>query len=355
METIVDCHSHHISAPYNSEYLSWAERTGRRDYGPPYLWNDPLFEDAVGRIGVMDRYGIDYSVVTYSANIVQIIDCLMEGGRTRREAVGDLNEGMRRTVGEHPSRLGATALLDLRDVDSAVDEMEATADWALGYSVLTGYATDHGFRTIDDRSFDRFWKRAEGIGLPVFVHFSSLYRMGDEGDRLPGYMNQSMLHAGLGQLMENTLCLGRLVMGGTFDRHPSVRVVMGQLGGMYPMMTDRFDMLYHMHLDRASDSGTEVVDEDDPTVRMRDLADYRDNIYVDTHSMGAAAIGFAAQVLGPDRVLFGSDLPITPESWGMARGIEQVMSSPVPDGWKTMILSENAVELLGLDRFLRRD
>ncbi len=42
---IIDCHSHHISPPYNTNYLAWTEKTNCRDYGPPYLWNNPVFED----------------------------------------------------------------------------------------------------------------------------------------------------------------------------------------------------------------------------------------------------------------------------------------------------------------------
>ena len=30
---IIDCHSHHISAPYNTNYLSWVKQTGHEDYG----------------------------------------------------------------------------------------------------------------------------------------------------------------------------------------------------------------------------------------------------------------------------------------------------------------------------------
>ena len=47
---IIDCHSHHISPPYNTNYLAWVEKTGRRDYGPPYLWNNPIFQDISKRI-----------------------------------------------------------------------------------------------------------------------------------------------------------------------------------------------------------------------------------------------------------------------------------------------------------------
>lgn len=84
---IIDCHSHHISAPYNTNYFTWAEETGHRDYGPPYLWNNPVFEDISKRIDIMKENHITYSVITYSSNIVQIVDSVASNGLSPKEVV----------------------------------------------------------------------------------------------------------------------------------------------------------------------------------------------------------------------------------------------------------------------------
>lgn len=72
------------------------------------------------------------------------------------------------------------------------------------------------------------------------------------------------------------------------------------------------------------------------------------NVYVDTHSMSEAGIRCAAEILGEDKILFGSDLPITPEAWGIEGGIAQLNSSSLPDSVKEKIFSKNALELLKL-------
>ncbi len=125
---IIDCHSHHISAPYNTNYLEWAKKTGAADYGPPYLWNNPIFEDMEKRLTVMERHGIDYSVITYSANVVQIIDSAADQVHTKADIVSDLNRRTHEAILAHPAKTGATGWIDLRLGSSALDEMEAVSD-----------------------------------------------------------------------------------------------------------------------------------------------------------------------------------------------------------------------------------
>lgn len=345
---IIDCHSHHINAPYNTNYLKWAEQTKRKDYGPAYLWNNSVFEDIAKRIDIMEKAQIDYSVITYSANVVQIIDSAATAKKPKAEVVSDLNSRTHETVKAHIGKIGATALIDLRLGTSALAEMERTSDWALGYSILTAYEIDGKLTFLDDSAFLPFWEKAEQLGKPVFVHFSSLYKINDLKNPMPGYMNDSMLCAGMGQLMENSLCLSRLALSGLFDRFPRLKVVMGQLGGMYPFMLERFEMLYNMHLNGAILKGLNVTNPANISGFIRNYKDYTDNIFVDTHSMSENAICCAAEILGEEKILFGSDLPITPESWGVERGIATLKGARLSETVKEKILGGNAQKLLNL-------
>lgn len=343
---IIDCHSHHISTPYNSNYLTWLKTTKNFDYGPDYLWNNPIFEDISKRIETMQANHVTLSVITYSANIVQIVDSAALEGSSKSKIITDLNNRAENIVKENSQYLVSTALIDLRLNDSILSEMERTSDWAVGFSVLAAYRINGKIRFLDDPLFEAFWKKAAELHKPVFIHFSSLYKVNELDNILKGYMNDSMLCAGMGQLMENTLCISRLAMSGLFDKYPTLKVVMGQLGGMYPFMLERFEMLYNMHLQGACKKGLTVTDPKDIAHFMRNFRNYTDNIYVDTHSMDANAIRCASEILGDEKILFGSDLPITPEHWGMEQGIKQITDSCLSEAAKEKILSENAKALL---------
>lgn len=79
-------------------------------------------------------------------------------------------------------------------------------------------------------------------------------------EALPGYLSNQLLHAGF-----------------------------GQLGGLYPFMQERFDMLYGMYRTGTRRAGKEVDDPGKPEQFLRRMSDYKRKIYVDTHSMSAEA------------------------------------------------------------------
>lgn len=374
---IIDCHAHHIAAPYNTHYLEWLKATGNKDFGPFYLWNDPAFENETIRYKKAEQAGIDCSIITYSANITQIVDAAAnhpegtpENGPAgasahdptmprpsstpvtvtedpRLDIVRDINTKTIKLCQESAGRLLPTALIDLRLGIPALAELERCAPDVVGYSVLAAYKKGTRICFLDDPAFEPFWKEAEIMGKPVFIHFSNLYKINDPAAPLPGHMNDTLLYAGMGQLMEDALCVARLVLSGVFDRHPRLCIVMGQAGGMYPFMLERMDMLYHMYAAGAAKAGLVVTDKNIPEKFMRNMKDYTDNIYVDTHSMNALSIQCAAQILGEDKILFGSDYPITPDSWGMTTALEGLKT--LPEQLMDKIFFKNARSLLNIN------
>lgn len=343
---LIDCHAHHIAAPYNTEYLKWLSATKNTDFGPFYLWNDPAFEDANLRLEKMAAAGIDCSVITYSANITQIIDAVSETPSQRTKAVQALNDRTIELCKNSMGRFVPTALIDLRPGIQSLEEMERCSAEVSGYSILAAYDIEGHIRFLDDPLFESFWAEAEQAGKPVFIHFSNLYKINNPDAPLPGFMNDTLLYAGMGQLMEDSLCAARLVLSGLFDRHPRLKIVMGQLGGIYPFMLERMEMLYTMYAAGASRAGRNVSDPGIPENFLRNMKNYTDNIYVDTHSMNVLSIQCAAEILGPDKILYGSDYPITPDRWGMSHAISQLqyLSEPL----KSAIYHKNAERLLGL-------
>ena len=341
---VIDCHAHHVVAPYNTKYLEWLKETGDKKFGPFFLWSNPAFEDSQIRYQKMSENGISCSLNTYSANITQIIDVI--GKNDRLDAVRNLNDRMISLCKESGGRWMTTALVDLRLGKEALKEILRCAEFVKGYSVLTSYQMDGRLCFLDDERFEPFWVEAEASGKPVFIHFSNLYKINDPNAPLPGYMNDTLLYAGMGQLMEDAMCVARLVLSGVFDRHPRLKIVIGQLGGMYPFMLERMEMLYTMYERGASHAGLCVTDLTDPEHFLRNMKNYTENIYVDTHSMSVQSVECAMKVLGQDKVLFGSDYPITPDSWGMKHAKKEL--EKLPQDLYEKVMWKNAQKLLDL-------
>lgn len=311
---VIDCHAHHIALPFNTNYLEWMDRTGRRDFGPPYLWDNPAFENTGYRYREMDKAGISCFLNTYSANITQIIDAASEG-REKIKAVRQLNDCAIALCRQSGGRMMTTALVDLRLGIPALEEMNRCGSQVKGYSVLAAYSLGGQIRFLEDPLFEGFWAEAEKAGKPIFIHFSNLYKINNPEAPLTGFMNDTLLYAG-----------------------------MGQLGGMYPFMLERIEMLYTMYELGAQKAQRCVTDPRFPERFMRNMKNYTENIYVDTHSMDPQSIACAAETLGPDKILFGTDYPVTPSAWGMRHALESMGQLPVQ--LRKMVLEGNARRLL---------
>lgn len=344
---IIDTHAHLIPAPYQSDYLKWLKQSNNGEFGPIFLWNDPGFEKEELHLEEMDKYGISREVITYSANCMQILEALAEEKEERRKLVQGINDRMAQCSEKTGGRLMMLTLADLDDRTGAAEEMERMETVCSGYSLLTGYRNGEGMKFPDHPDYEPVWKRADETGKPVFIHFASRYRLHEAEEALPGYMSNQLLHAGFGQLVEDSVGVIRLVLSGVLDRYPRLKVVFGQLGGFYPFMLERFDMLYGMYRAGAKKAGKEVDDPGKPEQFLRRMSDYKRQIYVDTHSMSAQAIQCAAGILGREQILFGSDYPITPPHFGREHGLSEI--SRLPEDIQEAILWKNAATLLHLE------
>ncbi len=71
----------------------------------------------------------------------------------------------------------------------------------------------------------------------------------------------------------------------------------------------------------------------------------RQNVYFDTALAGAGTIKQFVDVIGPERVIFGSDIPFG----GMKSELDKVLYLSINDADKELILCKNIKRLIGLD------
>ena len=187
-------------------------------------------------------------------------------------------------------------------LDSALDEIARAADTPapVGASVLCAYpARDGSLRFLDHPDFEPALALAEQLRLPLFVHASARYPLGTQD--LPGLAG-AFVTGGMAMLVESTLCLLRLIASGharaPSGPAPGLRAARGRVP--VPARAPR------VHRPAARRR------------RARHPRDHVDHLYVDTHSMDAPAIACATDVLGEERILFGSDFPVTPPALGRA-------------------------------------
>jgi 5-carboxyvanillate decarboxylase len=107
--------------------------------------------------------------------------------------------------------------------------------------------------------------------------------------------------------VETGMHLIRIIFSGVFDRHPTLRLVVGHLGEALPFWQFRLDH-FHAVQERSQRYPGRPVLKQAPS-------DYlRSNIWITTSGMAwAPAIEFVRSVVGSDRVLYATDYPYQAE------------------------------------------
>lgn len=349
---ILDCHVHALPGWVHRAFLDWLAESGSTEEGPAALWSSPAFTDRTSQLDDLDRYGIDTALLTHSSNAITAMHSAALRGprpRTGPAAISLVNDELRGWAATTGGRLLATRWVDPRLADSALTEIEhARTDGGVpAVSMHTAYVdrTDHRLRFLDDPEFAPVLAAAETAGVTVFVHASAKFGLGSQPP-LPDLAG-NCLTGGLSMLVENTLCVARMVLSGTFDRYPRLRLVFGQLGGVLPIVLGRFDLIHGL-LAGADESARAVG-------ALRRLRDYTDHVYADTHSMDAPALECAFDALGADRIVFGSDFPVTPGRLGRAGGLDALRLAALPVDELHAIESGTARTLLQLDQQKKLD
>jgi len=127
------------------------------------------------------------------------------------------------------------------------------------------------------------------------------------------------------------------MLGGVFDRHPNLRLVMTEVRADWMPATLRYlDAVYELH--RA----------DLPATRMP-TEYWHSNCLTSLSFVHRAEVEMRHE-LGIETLAFGRDYPHTEGTWPNTKAWLRDAFSRVPDNELRLILGENAVRVLGLDR-----
>jgi aminocarboxymuconate-semialdehyde decarboxylase len=327
---IVDVHLHYLSplalaaarrSPdrFGVRVLDDAERprlvVGAEPPTRPLL--EPLYTLAAHQT-FFDKQGIDAGVFGPLMDVAGYSLPVEQGAAWSRAQNEALAESLESAAHGH----GGLATVPLQSPTHAAEEL-SFAVRSLG---LRGAMIDPNAlgRPLGDRAFDPFWRAAVDAGAPVMLHPFRLEAVERFG--------RHYLHNLVGYPFETTLAAGSLILGGTLDRFPGLQIVLVHGGGFLPYHVGRFD---RGHAAR-------------PEVRADGAAlpsGYLRRFHYDTLVQFAPALRYLVDVVGPDRVLLGSDHPF----WlGDPEPLRIVREAALATAAETAILGENATRLFRL-------
>lgn len=286
-----------------------------------------LQEVGEGRLSDMDAAGIDVAVLSLAAPCIQdeyVADRAVDRARAANDALAE-------AVAAHPDRYAGLAALPLQDPTASADELERCVR-ALGFrgALANGYSSVGDLETVayyDEPQYLPFWERVVELGVPFYLH----PRNPLPTERRIYETREALLGPTWAFTMETaTHCL-RMMVGGLFDRFPTLQIIIGHMGELLPFAVQRSEQrLSHVTGVRLQRSPQECLQK---------------NFWLTTSGNfhTPSLIGAMLQV-GADRILFAADHPFERTSEAAA----WLDAVPISESDRRKIGRTNAERLLGI-------
>src|SRR3984957_11993921 len=217
-------------------------RRGFRPRKPPPTGPNPielLPEIGERRLQSMDDSGITVQVLSNTGPGPDLVPG-PEGTAIARE----MNDYLAAAIARHPDRFAGFAVLPMQSPDDAAAELKRAVKDLHFVGALIGGTTDGRF--LDHPSYDALLTAAEQLDVPIYVHphlAPEAVRKAYFSD-LPDGADRVLETAGWGWHSETAVHLLRMAVAGTLDKHPRLRLIVGHMGEMLPMMMARIDQVF---------------------------------------------------------------------------------------------------------------
>ncbi|MDP7704256.1 MULTISPECIES: amidohydrolase family protein [unclassified Mycobacterium] len=307
---------HYATTPFLSGPGSWLK-------SQPTIC-EALVDLGETRIKAMDSAGIDVAVLSLVAPGVEQLD-----GPAAIRLARSCNDELAAAVQRYPERLAGFATLPISEPDAAATELERMIGNGFVGAVVNGHCRGV---YLDDPHFEPVLDRAAALRVPIYLHptvpppavVESCYAGFTED------VTFALATVGWGWHINTGTHVLRLILGGVFDRHPELQVIIGHMGEALPFMVPRFDATLRPEL----------------TGLRRPVSSYlRENLtYTFANFNNEATYANLMAQIGVDRVAFSTDHPFG--SMTAARGFLDRL--PLTDDERAAISHRNAERLLGL-------
>lgn len=230
-----------------------------------------------------------------------------------------INEALAQLAVKYPERVVALGTVPMQEPDLAAEELVRLARLGLR-GVMVGPSVRGVY--LGDERFRPFWAMCQALGLVVFIHPMDIGR-----PELRPYHLSNLF----GNPVETGLCAAYLIFSGVMDAYPNLKVLLAHGGGVLPWLRGRFNRGFHVRPE------TRGKLEKAP-------GEYLADFYYDTVTHDPTILRFLVELVGPERVVLGSDYPF---DMGDDSPVETVKQAGLGVETERLILAENFERLFG--------
>ncbi len=232
------------------------------------------------------------------------------------------NDQIAKHVKDYPDRFYGLATLPMQAPAMAAAELER-AMTKLGHKGAQ-IGSNVNKKNLDEPEFEPVWEVANKHHALMMVHPTQVAAM----DRLGKYYLNNLI----GNPLNSTIAVASVVFGGVVERYPNIKWFFVHGGGMAPWQAGRFS------------HGWQVRPE--PKVNLKDHGPDKAmaSLYYDTILHAQPQLQALVSIIGPSRIVLGSDYPYDMGTLECAR---QVKALNISAADKQKILTDIPLKLLG--------
>lgn len=236
-----------------------------------------------------------------------------------------VNDDMAKIQQDHPKRFIGFGTLPMQSPTLAVKELERCVN-DLG---LKGVEIGSNINNINlsDSRFDEFFAAAEELDTAIMIHPWNM--MGKSK------MEKYWLPWLVGMPAETSRAIASMIFGGVYDRYPNLRTFFCHAGGSFPITYGRIQHGYDCRPDLCA-----LDVEQAPN-------NYIGNFWIDSITHDAKVLKFIIDVMGEDKILYGTDYPFPLGDLEHGKMLEEMPD--ISQETKDKLLFKNAVDFLKIN------
>jgi predicted TIM-barrel fold metal-dependent hydrolase len=260
---------------------------------------DLLPEIGERRLKSMDEVGVTVQVLSNNGPGPDLVP-----GADGIAIAREMNDHLAGAVARHPDRFAGFAVLPMQSPHACAAELQRCVK-ELGFVGAMVNGTTEG-RFLDHPSYDSLLAAAVDLDVPIYIHphippepVRQAYY-----SELPVNAARVLETAAWGWHSETAIHVLRMVMAGTLDKHPHLKLIIGHMGEMLPVMLARIDEVAALDCDHLKRSISRTI---------------LDQVWVTTSGVFSEPPFLAALLtFGIDRIMFSIDYPYSSNAKGRA-------------------------------------
>jgi len=290
----------HISFPELTDKIP-SERLSQHITGMSSFMKrmEPVLSDVTGqRLQSMDENGISTMVLSVTGDGADLL-----GPDESPAFAKEYNDLIASKISAHPDRFKAFAHLPTTNPEAAAEELERTVKTYQFCGALINGLTNDEF--LDHPKYAPILAKALELDVPIYLHPGLPPKAVVEAyySGLPKYSGMLLSIAGWGWHSETAIHVLRLIVSGTLDKYPRLKLIIGHMGEMLPMMMAR---------------SSNAFKPDEAGLNQRTVSQtLRDQVHITTSGLFTLPpLQIAIDTFGIDNVLFSVDYPFSTNEQG---------------------------------------